>query len=177
MLKKLAKYGNSTTLIIDKAILELLNMNESSIVKLKIEGPSLIITPMSEAKGHEKISYTASEATRAADQAIRKKLQKPVSGQLKKEQDKTFSNLQKEFQLLFKKHNYIFERFHDESFMGPKFQEAIEDITQTIDPSKDPETFCKEVSKVNKQFHPELADFHKDMVAIVKKHSPLKKLS
>lgn len=46
MLKKLAKYGNSTTLVIDKAILELLNMNESSIVKLHTDGKSLIITPV-----------------------------------------------------------------------------------------------------------------------------------
>lgn len=46
MLKKLAKYGNSTTLVIDKAILELLNMNELSVVKLHTDGKSLIITPV-----------------------------------------------------------------------------------------------------------------------------------
>jgi len=48
MLKKLVKYGNSTALVLDKAILELLNMGEGSIVKIKTDGVSLIITPQHE---------------------------------------------------------------------------------------------------------------------------------
>src|SRR4029077_1240225 len=45
MLKKLVKYGNSTALVLDRAILELLNMKEGALVKLKTDGTSLIITP------------------------------------------------------------------------------------------------------------------------------------
>ncbi len=45
MLKKLVKYGNSTALVLDKAILELLNMREGSIVKITTDGKSLILTP------------------------------------------------------------------------------------------------------------------------------------
>lgn len=45
MLKKLVKYGNSNALVLDKAILELLNISEGSIVKIKTDGHSLIITP------------------------------------------------------------------------------------------------------------------------------------
>ncbi len=48
MLKKLVKYGNSTALILDRAILELLNMGEGSTVKLTTDGKSLIITPAPE---------------------------------------------------------------------------------------------------------------------------------
>lgn len=48
MLKKLVKYGNSTALILDRAILELLNMGEGSTVKLTTDGKSLIITPAAE---------------------------------------------------------------------------------------------------------------------------------
>jgi antitoxin component of MazEF toxin-antitoxin module len=48
MHKKLVKYGNSTALIIDRAILELLNIHEGSIVKLRTDGTSLIITPTEE---------------------------------------------------------------------------------------------------------------------------------
>ena len=63
MLKKLAKYGNSTTLVIDKAILELLNMNESSVVKLHTDGKSLIITPVQpEQIQDKKVSYEDQEA-------------------------------------------------------------------------------------------------------------------
>ena len=45
MLKKIVKYGNSNALVLDKALLELLNMTEGSIVKIKTDGVSLIITP------------------------------------------------------------------------------------------------------------------------------------
>ena len=45
MLKKLVKYGNSNALILDRAILELLNINEGAVVKLHTDGKSLIITP------------------------------------------------------------------------------------------------------------------------------------
>lgn len=45
MLKKIVKYGNSSALVLDKALLELLNMEEGSVVKIKTDGVSLIITP------------------------------------------------------------------------------------------------------------------------------------
>lgn len=57
MLKKIVKYGNSSALILDKAILELLNMAEGSIVKIKTDGVSLIITPQ-QANTQETISPT-----------------------------------------------------------------------------------------------------------------------
>ncbi len=173
MLKKLAKYGNSTTLVIDKAILELLNMNESSIVKLKIDGPSLIITPVSASSEAEKVSYSGLESFRVADQAIRSKPQQ-VNEKLQVKRDKALPEMQKEFQRLFKKHEAILVRFHDDSFMGQEYQEALKIITQKIDPSNDPEAFGAEVSKLGERFHPELADFNKDMKAIVKKYSHLK---
>lgn len=45
MLKKLVKYGNSNALVLDKPLLELLNIAEGSVVKIKTDGVSLIITP------------------------------------------------------------------------------------------------------------------------------------
>jgi antitoxin component of MazEF toxin-antitoxin module len=45
MLKKLVKYGNSNALILDRAIMELLNIHEGSVVKLQTDGKALIITP------------------------------------------------------------------------------------------------------------------------------------
>lgn len=45
MLKKLVKYGNSNALVLDKPILELLGIEEGSVVRLKTDGVSLIITP------------------------------------------------------------------------------------------------------------------------------------
>ncbi len=47
MIKKLVKYGNSTALVLDKAILELLGMSEGSSVKISTDGKSLIVAPHS----------------------------------------------------------------------------------------------------------------------------------
>ncbi len=174
MLKKLAKYGNSTTLVIDKAILELLNMNESSIVKLKIDGPSLIITPVSAPNEDEKISYSGLESFKMADQAMRNKAHKQVTETLQVKRDKALPEMQKEYQRLFKKHEELFAHPHNKSFMGQEYQEALKIITQKIDPSNDPEAFGAEVRKLGERFHPEFVDFNKDMDAIVKKYSHLK---
>lgn len=53
MLKKLVKYGNSNALILDRAILELLNINEGATVKICTDGKSLIITPQGSAESKE----------------------------------------------------------------------------------------------------------------------------
>jgi antitoxin component of MazEF toxin-antitoxin module len=45
MLKKLVKYGNSNALVLDKAILELLNIAEGSVLKISTDGKLLILTP------------------------------------------------------------------------------------------------------------------------------------
>lgn len=62
MLKKLVKYGNSTALILDRAILELLNMGEGSTVKLTTDGKSLIITPAPETEKAAPVPSTGMEA-------------------------------------------------------------------------------------------------------------------
>jgi antitoxin component of MazEF toxin-antitoxin module len=59
MLKKLVKYGNSNALILDRAIMELLNMQEGSVVKFTTDGKSLIITAVE----GEKASSIALNAT------------------------------------------------------------------------------------------------------------------
>jgi antitoxin component of MazEF toxin-antitoxin module len=66
MLKKLVKYGNSNALIFDKAILELLNIEEGSVVKIKTDGKSIIITPHEKIES-EKVSetYTNNNAAKA----------------------------------------------------------------------------------------------------------------
>lgn len=46
MIKKLAKYGNSHALVLDKALLELLNITDTTKLKLSTDGKSLVITPI-----------------------------------------------------------------------------------------------------------------------------------
>ena len=45
MIKTLTKHGNSMALVIDKAILELLNINEHTHLSIRTDGKCLIITP------------------------------------------------------------------------------------------------------------------------------------
>ncbi len=49
MIKKLSKYGNSFALLIDKPILELLNISETTSLRVKTDGNRLIIEPLRKA--------------------------------------------------------------------------------------------------------------------------------
>jgi len=46
MIKKLSKFGNSKALIIDKAILRLLNIDEETELEIQIKGKSIVISPV-----------------------------------------------------------------------------------------------------------------------------------
>jgi len=67
MIKKLVKYGNSQALVLDKALLEILNISDATKLKLSTDGMSLTITPLHETsepteKPASSISTTESEA-------------------------------------------------------------------------------------------------------------------
>lgn len=64
MEKKLTKHGNSVALILDKAILKLLKMDESSIVSIAIKDGALLITPT------KKKSKTAVKKVKKNNEAI-----------------------------------------------------------------------------------------------------------
>lgn len=46
MIKKLSKYGNSLALLIDKPILDLLKITETTSLEIKTDGSRLIIEPI-----------------------------------------------------------------------------------------------------------------------------------
>lgn len=46
MKKKLSKYGNSMALIIDKPILEILNITENTTLKISTDGVKITIEPI-----------------------------------------------------------------------------------------------------------------------------------
>ena len=46
MVKKLTKHGNSLAILIDKPILELLNITEDTRINLKTDGTNIIIEPI-----------------------------------------------------------------------------------------------------------------------------------
>ena len=56
MVKKLSKYGNSLAIIIDKPILELLDISENTKLKIKTDGKNIIIEPVKTKLKKSKIS-------------------------------------------------------------------------------------------------------------------------
>jgi antitoxin component of MazEF toxin-antitoxin module len=76
MLKKLVKYGNSNALILDKAILELLEITEGSLLKIKTDGKCLIITPQGEHKQEQAISETITAQNALSDAYSKEYLKK-----------------------------------------------------------------------------------------------------
>jgi antitoxin component of MazEF toxin-antitoxin module len=49
MIKKLSKHGNSLVILIDKPILELLNLNEDTPLRISTDGNNIIIQPIRDA--------------------------------------------------------------------------------------------------------------------------------
>jgi antitoxin MazE len=55
MVKKLTKHGNSHALVIDRPVLDLLNIDpESDELDIRTDGLSLVITPVRDAKRQKK---------------------------------------------------------------------------------------------------------------------------
>lgn len=71
MTKKLARLGNSTALVIDKPILELLGIGPNDSVNLRTDGTSLIVTPIwrrpTRTELTEAIEFTLKNYGRALD--------------------------------------------------------------------------------------------------------------
>ena len=164
MLKKLAKYGNSTMLVIDKAILELLNMDESSTVKLHTDGTSLVITPVT-ASDKKKISYVPDEAILASSQGVHREA----------EQNPVHPSMQTAMQLVFKRHfernKEVMERFTKEYPSHEEFNKAVGELTQKYDPVSRPVEYSQAHGLLVRQYFPYMVDekTDKELAAISQK--------
>ena len=50
MIKKLTRHGNSLALVIDKGVLDLLNIDEQTPLEISTDGTSLLISPVRDRK-------------------------------------------------------------------------------------------------------------------------------
>ena len=55
MVKKLIQHGNSSALVIDKPIMEILNITNETIFELSTDGKNLILSPQTEHNQEESI--------------------------------------------------------------------------------------------------------------------------
>jgi antitoxin component of MazEF toxin-antitoxin module len=72
MIKKLTKHGNSWALVIDKPVLDLLNINPECPLEVKTDGQTLIITPVAPAKRRAKFEAALKKTNRKFGKALKR---------------------------------------------------------------------------------------------------------
>ena len=71
MIKNLTKHGNSMALIIDKAILELLNITDKTSLEITTNGKSLTISPVSDDKRAQKLTGALEKVNKKYGKALK----------------------------------------------------------------------------------------------------------
>jgi antitoxin component of MazEF toxin-antitoxin module len=72
MIKTLTKHGNSLALILDKPILELLNIEPETPISLTTDGKSLILSPVLDVKHSEKLAKIRAKVNKKYETTFQK---------------------------------------------------------------------------------------------------------
>ena len=72
MIKKLIKHGNSSALIIDKPILELLKIGEETPLEINTDGKNLIISPQTDEEAENKVNNSLDKINRKFGKTLSK---------------------------------------------------------------------------------------------------------
>ncbi len=72
MVKKLTRHGNSLALVIDKPILELLNITKDTPLEISTDGRSLIISPSRAGDRRASLSYFLQNTGRTLGPALQR---------------------------------------------------------------------------------------------------------
>jgi len=72
MIRKLTRQGNSTCLIIEKQLRELLDITTDTPLKISVEGRKLIIEPLTEQERKGKIRVALAETKKQFDKDLRR---------------------------------------------------------------------------------------------------------
>ena len=161
MLKKLVKYGNSNALILDKAILQLLNIEEGSIIKIKTDGKSIIITPHVKVES-EKINETFTHNQASIEAGVKESFKRYI-GLHKDEQEK----LEKEFLDLIQRN----QNLQMQLIQNPDFLKEVSHIAKKIDTSSD--EYLEAYKALRNKYAPELTKV-KNEIATFKDRKKLK---
>jgi len=170
MLKKLVKYGNSTALIIDRAILELLNISEGAVVKLHTDGTSLIITP-------EKTTTTQS-ISMGGIEMIQNSLQEQVHQQEKLLQADSIKSKQllewmpgtENHIKLQEAYKSIMEKYRDEisKLSSDEFFKAVDILAEKYSGDRTSKGFMQDLLALRQEYSPNLVNMNKEMVEVAK---------
>jgi len=72
MIKKLVSHGNSAALIIDKPILELLNVGMDTPLEVTTDGKNLIVSPVENGRREKKFKEALEKVNRSHAKTLRK---------------------------------------------------------------------------------------------------------
>ena len=158
MLKKIVKYGNSNALVLDKALLELLNIPEGSIVKIKTDGVSLIITPQNTLISETILPTLTVEDT--VNSAVMKSLEESLGDP---EKARAF---QEELMELSDRYAKIIQQKKN----TPEWHQAIATIQKRFAGDEANPEYAKAITAVNNQIAPELNLMNQESEALIKKY-------
>lgn len=72
MLKKLARHGNSLALVIDKGVLELLDIDDQTPLEISTDGTLLIISPVRDEKRRRQFQEALGKANTRYGRALKR---------------------------------------------------------------------------------------------------------
>ena len=72
MIKKLTKHGNSMALVLDKPVLELLNIDAETPLEISTDGTTLLISPVHDPKRRKKFQKALAKTNRRYARALKK---------------------------------------------------------------------------------------------------------
>jgi antitoxin component of MazEF toxin-antitoxin module len=72
MIKKLTKHGNSLALVIDKAVLDLLNIDADTPLDISTDGRVLIVDPIRDETRNKKFGQALAKANRSYGRALKR---------------------------------------------------------------------------------------------------------
>jgi antitoxin MazE len=72
MLKKLTRHGNSLALVIDKGVLELLNIDDQTPLEISTDGTLLLISPVRDEKRRRQFQEAVAKTNARYGRALKK---------------------------------------------------------------------------------------------------------
>lgn len=159
MLKKLVKYGNSSALVLDKALLELLNINEGGVVKIKTDGVSLIITPQ-HAVAQENVSKTVTP-----QEALHEVTQQGLTQHYgSAENGRAYID---ELRAIYARYTGALKKLE-----VPTFQKEIQEVEKRFNGNKLDSEYVKAIKTLRQQYAPELVHMDHEVQVISQKYIP-----
>lgn len=160
MLKKLVKYGNSNALVLDKALLEVLNIAEGSTVKIKTDGTSLIITPVDQVSS-SKISPTITPHE-TFGQAINNSMDSFTKTKAPGEGQACYN----EMRAVFARYNQPIKNLLNNA----EFKKELNDLEQEFNGQQNPK-YYQTLAQLHKTYNPELIAMENEIKEISQKYA------